>query len=859
MRLDLLVGDKSMLPFDFLLSLRSQFIYRPGPTVLAIMAVAASVSLAASVEMASRSVSVALGRSMNAVAGSTQLEVTAAGQGVAEQLVEEIRAVPGVDAASPIIQENFRLVRADGQEEPLRVLGLDLLYGREVRDYQVSQQGLQVKDHVRLVASGDSIVLSQALVQRFGVADGDRLTLRSPGGMHVVTMRGVLLGDLANAFGGSLAVMDVFSLQHMLGLPGTVSRIDIAVEPGHAPEHVREAIQARVGESATVRHSTLRENMVTPILAAYSFGVWAIAFIGVLLALFLTYAVISILVDRRIVEFALLRAAGMDAGRASRAVVVDALILAAVGTLVGLSLALAFANELVVFFSRASEFYQDLAVEAVPFSAVTALVALVVGVPMALLACLEPARRAGRSRPLEVLYGRGDTAAGSARGPRLVGVGVASVCAFAGALLAPRMAPGPRLAAVVALGVVAIWALSSGLLPVALPRFQAALASAVPRIGALVGASVGDRPVETGLTVAIWAAVVAATFGLLTALNSLGLSMDEFIAGESGPNTIMAFTEDPGTSSPSGRLPIDPGIVSVIRATPGVTGAWASQSTTLMFRGEEVPIDDYDVEMLIAHGGLQSISTNTAASVAALRRGELLASDTFLSRFGVEVGDEIQLKTVDGLRSFRIGGTARSFSGSKGKLYLESAQFSRWFRSRGALAILFWVDGPTDATLERVRQAATGVPLFFREGEAVRKQARRAIGRFSALLMLPLMVVGSIGLIGLANLLVGNVAARRRDLALIRASGGTAWNVLAVVVLSASLVAFLGTLIGLVLGLSWALVIRDAIAHFLGWRMSLTVDWGLVTSLALGTLIAASCAALAPALATLRQDPSSLG
>lgn len=855
---DRLIGDSSRLPFDVLLSLRSQFISRPAPTLLAILAVAASVALAASVEVASRSVSAALERSMNAVAGSTQLEVTAAGQGVSEDLIDEVRVVPGVRSASPIIPETFRLVRAGGQEESLRVIGIDLLYDREVRDYGVAEAGFRVRDHVRLVALGDSIILSEGLARRLGVEEGEKLSVRSTNGTHAVTVRGLLLGDLAAAYGGSLAVMDVFALQKMIGLDRIVNRIDVAAEAGHDVESVRAAIQERVGNAATVRRSTLRENLVTPILAAYSFGVWAITLIGVLLALFLTYAAISVVVDRRIVEFALLRVAGMDADRASRAVVVDALVLAAIGSALGLSLAVSFANELVVFFSRASEFYQDLAVEPAPISAATVAMALAVGVPMALLACVEPALRARRSRPLEVLYGRNDVKPPGRRLPRLLVLGVASLCLFLGAIAFPGISPAVRLGAAVGFGVLAVWSLSSVLLPVVLPKLQAALASAVPRIGVLVGASIGDRPVETGVTIAIWATVIAAAFGLLTSLRTLGISMDDFFAGEMGSDAILAFGENPAATAPSGRLPLDPSIVDAIARTRGVSDAWAARSTTVIYQGEEVPIEEYDPDKLQRHGGLRSISRDAEASVAALRRGELLASDAFRSRFGINVGDVIELNTAEGVRPFKVGGESRSFRGPIGMLHVSSGSFSRWFRSVGAETVVFWVDGNVEEVLESVRSSVTGQPLFFRQGEAFRRQARLVIGRFSTLLTIPLMVVASIGLIGLANLLVGNVAARRRDLALIRAAGGTSANVLAVVALSAGVIALIGTAAGLALGLGWAFVIRDAIGHFLGWTMSVMIAWRLVGALVVGAAAAAALAAVAPALLTMRSGPVSL-
>jgi putative ABC transport system permease protein len=166
---------------------------------------------------------------------------------------------------------------------------------------------------------------------------------------------------------------------------------------------------------------------------------------------------------------------------------------------------------------------------------------------------------------------------------------------------------------------------------------------------------------------------------------------------------------------------------------------------------------------------------------------------------------------------------------------------------------VLWSDLAPDQAIAAVRAQIADVPLFFRSGEAFRKQAQRVIGRFSMLLMVPLMIVGSIGLIGLINLLVGNVAARHRDLAILRASGATTANVLAVVSLSAAMVALIGTVAGIGLGLCWAVVIRDAIAYFLGWRMAFYVDWMLMCKLTVGAMGAASVASAVPVVMTLQR------
>jgi hypothetical protein len=76
------IGNRSRLPFGLLISLRSLIRHRIAPTVLATLAIAASVALATSTEMASRSVRREFEHTAAALIGSAHIEVTAGEAGV---------------------------------------------------------------------------------------------------------------------------------------------------------------------------------------------------------------------------------------------------------------------------------------------------------------------------------------------------------------------------------------------------------------------------------------------------------------------------------------------------------------------------------------------------------------------------------------------------------------------------------------------------------------------------------------------------------------------------------------------------------------------------------------------------------
>src|SRR5258706_1749533 len=89
---------------------------------LTALSIAVSVPLATGLEMSSRSAQLELERTANAMAGAARVEVTAGNVGVAEAVLDEVRAVPGVVAASPLISAKLRLV---GQTFVVNAIGVD--------------------------------------------------------------------------------------------------------------------------------------------------------------------------------------------------------------------------------------------------------------------------------------------------------------------------------------------------------------------------------------------------------------------------------------------------------------------------------------------------------------------------------------------------------------------------------------------------------------------------------------------------------------------------------------------------------------------------------------------------------------
>lgn len=856
----MMFGNRSRLPIDLLLSVRGQLIHQRATTALAVLTLASCVALASGVEMASRSVRGAVERTSRAWLGTASLQVSAGDSGVDEAMLDVVRAVPGVARATPVIEHTFRQA-SDGAA--VRVLGVDLLEG-DLREGAITERGVRVEDPVRLVALGDSIIVTPRLAARSDAAEGDTIELRSARQTHRLVIRGVVSGGPADAFDGQVAVMDVFALQDLLGMGPRFSRVDVEHTPGESLEALRERIGHAVGRHATVQRAGVSEGAVDALLTALTLCVSAIAGVGVLLAILSIHAVASLSVDRRIEELAWLRAVGMDAHRVSRLVLLDSAVVSLISTVIGLAVAVVASDPLVQRLASASERLQQLSIEPLGPTWRTALVALVTGLPVALLATLGPARRASCGSALDMLRDRRQFL----QARFASGVGLTALCS-AGAAVGCALfahsggAASVLLVAAICFGVFSV-ACAASQLPVLAAGEGAWRLGTLSRIGAIGAASVAGRGVELAATAAVWAGIVGAAFALGSTVNSVAQTMDGFLLGLNGPDATLVYAEDPGSVAPSSREPIQPGTLAELRGTPGVGDVAAYRNVHVVVDGESVALGNLPTELLVRRGGLRTLSADPEASIAALRRGEVLMSEAFGWRFGTHIGDDISLATPSGVRVVRIGGWARDYSGRTGSLHVDDRLFDDWFGELPASFLALFLDGSPATVIESARLRVTGQALFFRDAEVHGRQTRTLVGQVESLLRLPLLLVVSIGVVTLVNLLLGNALAHRHEYALLRAAGATSHALGASVVLHGALVAGIGSLSGVALGTLWGHSLCGVLSRSLGWVIDYRVPVGgglRLVAAAIGMALVASLlpARIAARTPLLRRSPRSPG
>jgi putative ABC transport system permease protein len=851
LRLEWLNRATTRLPFGLLLSIRSQLTDRFVVSGLTILAVASSVALTMSVEVASRGLQEALSTTTRALTGTAGLTVSAGEVGVREELADQIDSVSGVVGTSPLIRRTFRLASGKDAGRSLHVIGLDLLSENDVRRYEVSREGVVVRDAVRLLALPDSIIVAETFAAEMEIGDGDTLELTLDGRRVDLIVRGVLGGELAEAFGGQIAAMDIYALQQVASMEGRFDRIDVALRPGQVADEVAASIKAVIGPAYSVGQDVEQQGFALALLRTYQRALWAFVVLALATSALLTYAVSSMSIDRRLEELSLLRAAGMEGARVGRALFVDTLVVAVAGTAIGACIAPFVTRATVSVLSVASAVLANVDLSRMDSAPSTFVLGIAVGVAGILAAAIPAARRAARIGPLDLVeLGRGSLRLG--RTARLA----AGLAATGGALLClawvNRLLPEETGVVAAIIGGIALSAGLGHRLTDRGAQPDGWLGRVVPRIGFLIGPSLRDRAMETSLTMAAWATISASLFTGLTAVSSYTGNIDNYYYRLYGEEAVLVIGGDPFASRQLDPIPFE--TINALRATGKVADLAKLRGVEIPFGGEEVLLTVFDADPISRRGDLSFVSENPEETLHALQHGDLAINESLARRFGLTVGGTVTIPTELGARSFRIGSVIRGLAGPNGGLHLSEQAFESAFpNSENAcwLAAL-WLTSPDTEAIAELRRVPTSVPLFFLQGKEARRWVAHSAEKYRGLLSVPVSLVCGLGVISLLSLLFGATRSRQREFGLLRAAGATRGDIVAVVTVSGVLVGTLGALTGILIGVVWSEVTCRFLSDSMGLQIAPLGRVGIAAWVSIGAVAISAAGSLLPAVLSTR-------
>jgi len=822
-------------------------------SLLTVAGIVLGVAVFVGMHTANESVLEGFRRTVDRIAGAAQLQVSAGETGFDEDVLERVQATPGVRVAVPVIEATADTGLA-GQGN-LLVLGVDMTGDRSLRDYDFEGTDDDViDDPLVFLAQPDSIVVTRQFAERNGLKINSPLVMRTMLGERRFTVRGIMRsGGLASAFGGNLAVMDIYAAELIFGRGRKFDRIDLAVGEGVLTEEVAGRLRSALGPGFQVEPPSARGQHFEAVSRAFSMVINMTSLFALLIGMFIIYNAFAIAVTQRRAEIGILRALGATRRQIRTLFLAEGFIAGLVGSAAGVMFGSLLSRGIAAYISTLLGEVYGLAQRAEELSGDPKLVAaaMALGVAASVFASWLPARSAARVDPVKALQkGRYQVlSAGENRIRMLVSLALCAVAAaclvlgkgkvlfYAGYILV-------ILAALLLTPAAALWL--ARLLRPALKWLR-------PVEGALAADSLVQSPRRTSATVAALMLSLALAIGFAGIARSSYNEIADWLTVAFNPDLFVGTSQNFTTRS--FRFPASMG--DQIRAIEGVAEVQGVRTARVAFRGSPVMLIGVEVESMARRAPRRPVEGDMERMYRLTARGEgVIASDNLAALKGLKLGDVIEIAAPNGLLRLPIAGIVIDYSDQGGSLLVDRQVLRRYWNDDSVNTFRVYLKpGAKEAEVrERLLARFAGERrVFVFTSAELRRFILGLTDQWLALTWVQLAVAVLVAVLGIVNSLTVSIADRRRELGVLQAVGGLRGQIRRTIWLEAVSVGAIGLALGLALGaVNLYFTIRMSGQDFAGYRLAYEYPFPVAATLVPIILGAAFLAALGPAEAAVR-------
>lgn len=824
--------------------------------LLTLMGILMGVAVVVAVDLANESARRALSLSVDALTGSATHRIHGGPGGVPESLLTRLR-LDGVHNSAPVISDYIRI--GDGS---YTLMGVDPVSEIALARYRLGlTPGVTMTGDIGTLLTETSVVLPETLARSQGLTVGDILTLDYRGRGHAVRVAAVVGGGDGGLPQG-LVLTDIAAAQQLLERNGVLDRIDLLLDEGQASRLTGALPDGVHLVAAETQDASLRE-----MTATFHLNLTAMSLLALLVGGLLIYNTMAFAVLRRRDTWGIYRQVGMTRGELIGGILREALLLALVGTALGLVAGLLLARWLLdLVLGTVDDLFFALTVREFTLAPLSLVKGLVLGVGVTLLASLMPALEAAATRPAAVL-GRHALEHGVRRLlPLVSGAGV--MLMLAGAWLTTR--PGGLTSGFVALAMLVLGfcalvpavLLAVGRAP--LPRWTGTVFRLLLR-GVATGLS------RTGLATAALCVAVAATVSMGVMVGSFRHSLDNWLA-----QTLSGdiYISEPGrvAANPGPGLPED--LVAQLSALPGLRAVERHRLVRIDSAAGNLPLLAVDA-LAVGPGGsavedhlLETVTGPLLLSrvddnaLARFGRGEgVLVSEPLAWHQGLSPGENLSLQAGDGTRELPVLGVFRDYRSTQGMVVVSLGLYRDLWGDHGISALALHGDGSrTDQQLladARQRVADQPVQLVVESSASLRERSLAIFDQTFAVTQVLRLLTVVVAFVAVLGALMQLQLERRRELALLRATGVTQGQSAALILGQTGVMGLMAGLLALPLGLLMAEVLIHVInRRAFGWTLTPLISSGPLLHAILLALVAALLAGCYPAWRAARLSPA---
>jgi putative ABC transport system permease protein len=818
--------------------------------LLNILSVALGVTVYLATQIANQSANRAFAASVDLVAGKAELEISAPVGPLADSVLPKVAAVPGVSAATPLVQGFVSLPDYPG--EYLEILGIDVFTNEPFRTFDPTNFAAEGFDIQRWLGISNSIAVSEEFVRQHQLKAGDKIRARLGAAEHELEI-GFLIRK-ADTVDPHFAAMDVGWAQELFGRRGELGLIQLRLREPRDRDATVAALRQVLPKDARVAAPAQRTGEVEKMLGGFQLNLTMMSLVSVLVGMFLIYNTVSASVVRRQHEIGILRSLGVTRNEIRMLFLAEAAVLGAIGAVLGLAGGLLLARVLTGAVSKTiSSLYVLVSVQHLALHPWAFAIAWAIGVGSVLASAWFPAQSAANAAPVEALHG-------GARLERSVNPSLAwlvsgGLSLFLAAVCSSlAVSTGPRW-----MGFGAAFLVLAGfsfLVPRIMFHFSNEAGNLLRRLRPrrrkahieteLAASHLSRALLRNSVTVAALAVAVAMTVGVSVMVFSFRKTVEAWIN-----DTLIAdvFVTPASNAVAGGTAWFPPDALEFLSHRPEV-------ETLDTFREVDLPMGATDITVAVIRGSdrrhFQFLRGEHSELMRRFRDEPcVFISESFAHRHPLTEADGIELMTPDGPRWFPVAAVFYDYTRDQGIVYLSAKNFARFWRDDRIHSVALYLKENSQADeltkAFRTEFSRQGQFVIF-SNQSLRRRVFEIFDQTFAVTHLLLAIAVFVAITGIFLSLTILITERQRELSILRAVGASVAQIRRLLLTETAMLGILGAAVGIVSGICLSMVLTGVINRaFFGWTIHLAFPWRTLALTPLWILAAAIIAGIIPA------------
>jgi putative ABC transport system permease protein len=310
---------------------------------------------------------------------------------------KKLESVPGVQAVTPVGYFEVDWLNPAGVEERIAFMAFDPASYSQVTRFTFNDALTDASQALQKLAGGDAIFISSVIAEKFGLKQGDQVSLVTRSGKRPFEIAAVVV----DYYNQGLVVSGSWGDMRRYFREGEANVFLIKIEPGLSRTTMRDRIDGLYGARENLIIETNQDLLGrVSVLMEQSFRMFdVLAVIAMLVGFFGIVNTLTMNVMERTQEIGMLRGVGMTQGQVVRMILAEAALIGIIGGVLGLIFGVILSR---IFMAAMTAMSGYTLVYILPAARV--FLAVLIAFLVSQIAATLPAARAARIRILDAIH-----------------------------------------------------------------------------------------------------------------------------------------------------------------------------------------------------------------------------------------------------------------------------------------------------------------------------------------------------------------------------------------------------------------------------------------------------------------------